>query len=133
MAIAAKFDLEVYQYDVVTAFLNATKKGGVPVTCELPNGYKDPEWVIKLERALYGLRDSFSLWYKKFASTLKKLGLLPSPKEPCLFYNKERSVLLVFFVDDILLLYHKDHQAKANELIRNLKSIYELKDQGEVN
>lgn len=132
MAIAAEFDLEVDQYDVKTAFLNAVRDENVPVTCEYPDGFKKPGTLLEVKRALYGLRDSPLLWYREFKSTLLKAGLIPSTEEPCLFYNEQRTVLLVFFVDDILVLYNKKHKAEAQKLERHLKSVYELKDQGPV-
>ncbi|RYP29703.1 hypothetical protein DL768_011208 [Monosporascus sp. mg162] len=132
MAIAAKKDLEARQYDVETAFLNALREGHAPVTCALPDGFKKSGVCAEIERALYGLRDSPLLWYREFSTTLQRLGLTPSPEEPCLFYDEQRTVILMFFVDDLLLFYHREHQSKADQLIYRLKGAYELKDQGEV-
>ncbi|KAF1923419.1 uncharacterized protein M421DRAFT_9654 [Didymella exigua CBS 183.55] len=42
MAIAAQFDLEVLQYDVVGAFLNAMITSEHPVVCDMPDGFKKP-------------------------------------------------------------------------------------------
>ncbi|RYO77619.1 hypothetical protein DL764_010202 [Monosporascus ibericus] len=132
MAIAAKQDLEARQYDVVTAFLNALREGQPTVTCALPEGFKKSGMCAELESALYGLRDSPLLWYREFSSTLQRLGLTPSPEEPCLFYNEQRTVVLMFFVDDLLLFHHRKHQSEADTVVLKLKGTYELKDQGEV-
>ena len=59
MAMIAKFDLEVKQFDVVNAFLNATfEKDTPPIYCDLPPGYEQHGKCIKLLKALYGLRES---------------------------------------------------------------------------
>jgi hypothetical protein len=61
-AIAAYFDLEIKQFDVVNAFINAVRNSELPlVICKLPLGFKKPGYVTKVDRALYGLRDSLVL------------------------------------------------------------------------
>lgn len=89
MAIAAEFDMEIKQLDVVGAFLNAAITSENPVTCELLDGYKKLGKCVRLKRALYGLRDSPLLWYNELSSTLKDKGLIASKEEPCLFYDEQ--------------------------------------------
>jgi hypothetical protein len=132
IAIAAQFDLEIKQFDVITAFLNASREGSTPVECELPEGFKQDGYCVELERALYGLRDSPLLWYKEFSSTLRKLGLIASTEEPCLFYDELRKIILVFYVDDILVMYHKENTGRANEVIAGLNEPYDLKVAGDI-
>lgn len=132
MAIAAYFDLEIMQYDVVGAFLNAMITAENPVVCELPDGFREPGMCVKLNRALYGLRDSPLLWYEEFASTLRNVGLMAAKEEPCLFFTQDRKVLILFYVDDILLLYHKDREQEAQALWVKIASKYEVQEQGPV-
>ena len=75
MAIAARFNLEVYQLDVINAFLNGKIYPHKPVYVELPDKARIPNIIAQLKRALYGLKDSPLLWYKEFSSTLEELGL----------------------------------------------------------
>ena len=61
LAIANKFDLEICQMDVKTAFLNS--RLDVPVFMEILKGIKfsteiKRQKVCKLEKALYGLKVS---------------------------------------------------------------------------
>jgi hypothetical protein len=63
MALAAQFDLEILQFDVVNALLNA-QLNGVPVYCELPDRFKQPGKCVELHSAVYGLQDAPLLWYK---------------------------------------------------------------------
>lgn len=107
MAIAAHFDLEIHQLDVTAAFLNACRDGLESVYCELPDGFKEHERCGLLQKALYGLRDSPLLWYKDLTRTLSNLGLKPSSEEPCLYTSPEHRVMVLFYVDDILIVYPK--------------------------
>ena len=59
MAIAARFDLELIQYNVVNAFVNAKLLSVVFMT--LPPGYRKPGKVLLLHKALYRLRISLLL------------------------------------------------------------------------
>nr|XP_036577167.1 reverse transcriptase domain protein [Colletotrichum truncatum]KAF6784079.1 reverse transcriptase domain protein [Colletotrichum truncatum] len=94
MALAAEFDLEVDQFDVVNAFLNATRgPNDPPVVCYLPDGFKQNGKYVELRRALYGLRDAPLLWYKEFSSTLRRLGLKPASEDPCLFTSNDKKVM----------------------------------------
>ena len=56
MAIVGAFDLECDQMDAINAFINAPIKEDVYV--QWPPGYKKRNTVLKLRRALYGLRVS---------------------------------------------------------------------------
>jgi hypothetical protein len=57
------------------------------------------------------------------------MGLILSKKEPCLFYLPNRKICILFYVNDILCLYHKNNTLNANEIIRALKTKYEIKNE----
>jgi hypothetical protein len=120
MAIAARFDLELIQYDVVNAFVNAKLLDAVFMT--LPPGYRKPGKVLLLHKALYGLRISPLLWQKELSSTLRTAGYQPIPHEPCCFAKD--GILIFFYVDDIVIAYRKGQDPK--ELVAALKKQYEL-------
>jgi transposase InsO family protein len=132
MAIAAQFDLEIMQYDVVGAFLNAMITSENPVICEMPDGFKKDGICAKLNRALYGLRDSPLLWYEEFSRTLRSRNLTSAKEEPCLFFDQDRKILILFYVDDILLIYHKDYEQETHKIWDKVKEKYEIQDQGPV-
>ena len=126
MAIAARFDLEINQFDVVNAFVNAVRDSrSEPVNCKLPPGFQQPGKAVEIDRALYGLRDSPALWYQDFSTTLIALGLKACAKEPCIYFYERRKIMVVFFVDDVLVLYQRD---KAQEIIAGLNKAYKLHD-----
>ena len=50
-----------------------------------------------------------------------------------MFFNEARRVLVLFYVDDILLMFAKSHRAEATELLRRIKGTYKIDDKGDVN
>jgi hypothetical protein len=133
MAIAAFFDLEVKVFDVINAFINALRQDTTePVVCALPDGFKRAGKAVVVDRALYGMRDSPALWYQDFSKTLKRLGLHASKEEPCLYITPDKSLYVVFFVDDVQVLYHKRNQFRGEKFINELKKAYELRDMGDI-
>lgn len=64
IAIANYFDLELKQYDVPTAFLNA--KLNRKLFVETPDGLRNSEGeILEVLLALYGLKESPLLWYEE--------------------------------------------------------------------
>lgn len=128
LAVAAHFDLECRQFDVVNAFLNSNVSG--EVYCQMPPGFKEDGKVLQLIKALYGLRESPLLWYKEFSSFLAHLGLHRSEEEPCVFVND--NVIILFYVDDILVFYPKEETKAANDIIERMRAKYEMREEKEV-
>jgi len=56
MAIAARFNLELKQYDAVNAFINAQLEDTIYM--RMPPGHKNPGKILQLQTALYSLRQS---------------------------------------------------------------------------
>jgi hypothetical protein len=126
MAITAKFDLETRQLDAVNAFTNSLIDEDIYV--QFPDGYSRRGWILKLIRALYGLRRSPLLWQKDLSNTFKQLGLELCPEDPCVFNNTWLTAF--FFVDDIVFLYRSRHQQAADRLIAQLRAKYKMSDLG---
>lgn len=80
LTIVAVKDLDIIQFDAITAFLNLLIDGDVFV--EQPHGMSYDEriklgnFVCKLKRALYGLKVSPRLWFDNVSGYLKKLGFV---------------------------------------------------------
>jgi hypothetical protein len=60
MVIAAKYDLELKQWNVTNAFVHAAIDRGVYM--RMPRGYQKTGTLLKVQKALYGLRISPLLW-----------------------------------------------------------------------
>ncbi|KAL3702653.1 hypothetical protein TMatcc_011232 [Talaromyces marneffei ATCC 18224] len=124
MSLAAVFDLEIVQFDAVNAFVNSELDEDVYTY--FPDGFREAGKVMKLKRALYGLRRSPRLWQLELTRTLLGLGFSQIPDEECLFVKN--GVILLFFVDDILVFYDKGQkQAEFEEIEKGLNDAYELR------
>ncbi|RKK06471.1 hypothetical protein BFJ65_g18668 [Fusarium oxysporum f. sp. cepae] len=110
------------QYDVVNAFVNAPIDQDIFM--HMAPGYKKTATILKLNKALYGLRASPLLWQKELSKTLLEIGYTQIPHEPCCF--KKEGVLFFFYVDDVIIAYRKARKDKADELTRQLGSKYKL-------
>ncbi|XDG02528.1 hypothetical protein ABKA04_002143 [Annulohypoxylon sp. FPYF3050] len=128
MAIAARFDLELKQFDAVNAFVNASVDHDVFM--KMPPGYHKKGTILRILKALYGMRESPLLWQKEFTKTLKEIGFEPIPHEPCTY--KRNGVLVFFYVDDIVLAYSSGKEAIAKELIEKIKKKYHLTGGGDL-
>ena len=132
LAIVANQDLELEQLDVKTAFLHCILEEEIYMTqldgLQVP-GKKDH--VCKLNKSLYGLKQSPRQWYKRFDSYMMELGYNRSPYDCCVYISKlkdESYVYLVLYVDDMLIA------AKLMCDIQRLKDLlsaeFEMKDLG---
>jgi hypothetical protein len=60
------------------------------------------------------------------------MELISSKKEPCFFYFPNRKICILFYMNDILYLYHRNNTLNANEIIRAFKTKYEIKNEKSV-
>ena len=134
MAIVAAYDLETRQYDAVNAFANSEIEE--PTYCIPPDGWTNSDLassdkiLLLLLRALYGLKQSAALWYKNLSRTLIELGLEPVSGVDCLFINDY--MLLFFFVDDIVVLFDRQHVKKVDEFQAKFFDAYHMRYLGEL-
>jgi hypothetical protein len=106
LTIAAHRSWEVHHMDVKSAFLNGELKEAVYV--QQPPGFNDdnnPDKVLRLHKALYGLRQAPRVWNAKLDSTLLSLGF-----KRCIFEhgiytrgNTERRLIVRVCVDDLII------------------------------
>ena len=128
MAITTKFDLETTQMDAVNAFVHCDLDEVVYM--KMPPGYTKQGKVLRLQKALYGLRRSPLLWQKNLTSSLTELGFKEVPQEPCVMLNE--GVVVFFYVDDIVFCYRKKDKEKTQGLIQKLQQEYKMKTLGEL-
>lgn len=132
LALAAHYDLEVEQMDVITAFLNGDLKDEIYM--EIPEGLrtsKNSGMVCKLRKSLYGLKQSPRQWYAKIHQYLTKdLRLCCSINDPCLYVRKTSSGILIvcLYVDDLLIVGNSKPEIAA--IKGELSKRFEMKDLG---
>lgn len=113
MAVATKFDLDVDQMDVVTAFLQG-ELGDEQIFMVQPEGFAVPNGkVCKLNKALYGLKQSSQVWNAKLDEVLREFGLQRSRVDTCLYWmlDGEKMLFVTIYVDD-LLIFTNDQRLK---------------------
>ena len=90
LALAAQQDMEIHQMDVKTAFLNGDID--VDIYMKQPQGYVikgKEDYVCKLHKSLYGLKQAGRAWYQKIDNVLvHTLGFIRSQADHCVYvYN----------------------------------------------
>ena len=108
-ALAAMTGWMVQQMDVCNAFLNADLPTDAPIFMRCVDGYLYPGYVIKLRKALYGLKNSPREWYKTLRAHLLSLNLVQCALDACLFMLviNSKTVLLKTVgchVDDLIIV-----------------------------
>ena len=127
-ATAAKFDLETLQLDVLNAFAHAEIDETVYI--RMPPGFQKLNTVVRLNKALYGLRRSLILWQTKFTGVLQNMGFTEVPQEPCIM--KRGGIICFFYVDDIVFAYRKKDTGAVTEAVTEMRKYFKLKIIGEL-
>lgn len=127
LALASEKDLRIVNFDVQTAFLYGELQEDIYM--KQPTGFenkKDPKLVCKLNKSLYGLKQSPRCWNRKFVSFLARYNFEQLRADPCVFVGNFRNseVYLAIYVDDGLLM-SKSVDA-INEVIRNLQQMFKI-------
>jgi len=88
--------------------------------------------VLRLKKAIYGLKQSPRAWYNKLSTTLNGRGFKKSELDHTLFTLMTPSgmVALLVYVDDISITGSDKEGIKATKEF--LKSMFEIKDLGEM-
>ena len=136
LALAALMDLELYQLDVPSAFLNAGLPKEYELFMDLPEGYDDDSdhWVLQLLKALYGTKQGPRLWYLLCSGFIISMGFTACVSDPCLFFRLSRNGRLLFiflFVDDFQAGVHITDSAEWAEYKAQLVARFNIKDLGE--
>ncbi len=63
---------------------------------------------------------------------LKKIKLTLCKEEPCIFIDKRQKLIVIFYIDDVLVLYHRNNKEKAIALIAKLNKAYKLRPLGDI-
>ncbi|CAB4042957.1 Retrovirus-related Pol poly from transposon TNT 1-94, partial [Paramuricea clavata] len=133
MQLALDLDMEVHQMDVKTAYLNA------PVDCELyieqPEGFvKHSEsgemLVCKLNKSLYGLKQSGRNWNHMLHTFLTSKGFTQLVSDPCVYIKKQngKTTILLIWVDDIIIASNSTPSLK--QVKDDLSCKFKMKDLG---
>ena len=120
--------------DVVTAYLYGNLENDIYM--KIPKGLNLPEALkstprdmcaIKLQRSLYGLKQSGRMWYNRLSEYLIKEGYKADVISPCVFIkaSKPKYTIIAVYVDDINIIGSPEEIEKAAQF---LKKEFEMKD-----
>jgi len=123
LSLAAEKGLLIHQLDVRSAFLKSVLP--TPVYMKPPEGLKcSDKSVLKVVKALYGLRQSPKAWNDHINSIFVNFSFVRSNVDPCLYYKEGTYVLI--WVDDFLLV--SDSEVELNIIKCQLMSKLDIKD-----
>ncbi|KRX22772.1 Retrovirus-related Pol polyprotein from transposon TNT 1-94 [Trichinella nelsoni] len=128
LSLAAKYNFEVDQMDVVTAFLNLSLN---EENMELLTGVTDENnKFCRLQKSIYGLKQASRAWYGMLDDTLRSFGLNRLKNKPCIYFLwKNKNFLAVgVYVDDLLIL--SNNESSKNELKTALCKRLKMKNLG---
>ncbi len=115
IALALRFGLQLHYLDVKTAYLNADLEEEVYVRPP-PGTDTPPGHVWRLNKSLYGLRQSGRNWYLLADDVIRALGFQPTTTEPCMYASTPTSPVtnnayLLLNTDDLLIAATNDDMA----------------------
>jgi hypothetical protein len=119
---AAHHNLDMNQYDVKQAFIWADMDEDCWI--EVPTGFDIPshldlstDWVMKLNKSLYGHRKAPFLWNQEIQKKLISLGFECSFGDACFYIKKTEKgnyLCIVLHVDNFILADNDPQEAKRD-------------------
>ncbi|CAL5356856.1 unnamed protein product [Camellia sinensis] len=133
LALVAQFDLELAQLDVKTTFLHGDLEKEIYMS--QPDGFEvvgKENWACKLNKSLYGLKQSPRQWYKRFDRFMIEKEYTRSQFDHCVYFRKLPDgsfIYLLLYVDDMLIA--SESKVEIDKLKAQLAREFEIKDLGE--
>ena len=134
ISLAVREGLDMRLMDVVTAYLYGPLDNEIymkiPDGIELKNKESSREQhCIRLNKSLYGLKQSGRMWYNRLSEYLLKEGYKNDQICPCIFIKKFNKgfVIIAVYVDDLNIL---GTSGEISQTVEYLKKEFEMKDLG---
>ena len=135
ISLAVQNRLSMQLMDVVTAYLYGSLDSKIYM--KVPDGISIPNpeanrnmFCVKLQKSLYGLKQSGRMWYNRLSEFLKHKGYTNNDDCPCVFIKKSVTgfCIVSVYVDDINII---GNEHDINEARHHLKAEFEMKDLGQ--
>ena len=128
LSIANYRDYAIHQMDVKCAYLNGNLRE--EIFMKLPADIDGKIQIVKLNRSLYGLKQSGKCWNDEFSNQVSEMGFRSCSVDPCLYFNKDIEIFMILYVDDILLI--GPNTSNIDQIKAKLSEKYKMKDLGPV-
>lgn len=133
LAVACVLNFTLYLMDVKTTFINKYLHEDIYVS--QPKGFEDPKnanYVYKLRKVLYGLKQALRAWYKGLTQYLLKQGYNRGSLYRTLFvkYNGRHITIALIYVDDIV--FGSTLQKYTDNLVFVMKKEFKMSMVGEL-
>ncbi len=129
LTIANHFDLEMLQVDVKTAYLNGEMREELYM--KPPKGLDlDEDMVCKIEKSLYGFKQSAFNWHNKLRERLMEMAFVPIDCEPCMFFREEDGAVILVYVDDMGIAA-RDRNTLTS-IFQDLRKSFDIEDRGDM-
>jgi len=105
IVLAALKNWHITVLDVKSAFLYGELDEELYM--EQPEGFKvkgQEHKVMRLKRAIYGLKQAALAWWKALDESMASLGCTRLLSDSGLFVNKDKSIVAIVYVDDVLFM-----------------------------
>jgi hypothetical protein len=130
LAICAREDNELVQFDVPTAFLNGELPEDVYV--ELPKGFGKEGCVAKLHKSLYGLKQAPRIWDRLVHAFITgEMGWTPTVSDPSFYWKRSASgklMLIYRFVDDMQGQFRQADREEFKQNTDMLRERFNIKE-----
>ena len=129
MQMVVQYDLIVHQMDVKMAYFHASTDYEIFV--EQPEGFKTKKLVYRLNKSLYGLKQSGRNWNKMLHECLIRNDFIQDPAIHCVYMKQNERLLIVSWFDDLIIA--ADKVISLCNVKKLLMSEFKMKDLGKLN
>ncbi|KAI9201633.1 hypothetical protein LWI28_026451 [Acer negundo] len=132
LSLAASLDWKLHELDVKNAFLNGDLEEEVYMS--VPPGLKKKggnNLVCKLQKSLYGLKQSPCAWFDRFTKAVKKCKFIQCQTDHTMIVKHSiggKITILIVYVDDIILTDNCEEEIQALKQV--LARAFKIKDLG---
>ena len=131
IAIAAQEEWELHHLDVKTAFLNGEIKEDIYIS--QPEGFEikgKEDHILKLRKALHGLKQAPRAWNSKLNGVLIQKGFVRSKNDYAVYYKKvmQERVIIGVYIDDMIIT--GPNSCKIKKFKESMKQVFEMTDLG---
>lgn len=126
LAITAHRKWRPRQLDIKTAFLYGILNEEIYM--ELPDGYRKDNHVARLNRCIYGLKQSPRKWYFRLVDYLIPHGFSTTHFDPCVLIHSTGELFIAVYVDDIILFGEQGDL--MDKIISTIKAEFKVSDMG---